>query len=92
LQRIGQCGRAGHGQRGTCGSAYVVVHDQVLHRRQRILERLHHVHALVRAPGGALYLYHNDESQHDGVHRWRFDGAETLRELEFLALVLPVSQ
>ena len=42
--------------------------------------------SLVRAPGGALYLYHNDESQHDGVHRWRFDGAETLRELEFLPL------
>ena len=43
--------------------------------------------SLARAPGGgALYLYHNDESQHDGVHRWRLDGAETLRELEFLPL------
>ncbi len=43
--------------------------------------------SLARAPGsGALYLYHNDESQHDGVHRWRLDGIETLRELEFLPL------
>jgi len=85
---------------GCCSSE--VPHQPVLDAPQSGLHRtivLRHLEAaqagqagnsfnpsLVRAPGGALYLYHNDESQHDGVHRWRFDGAETLRELEFLPL------
>ena len=30
---------------------------------------------------GRLYLYHNDESSHGGVHRWRIDGADDVREL-----------
>lgn len=29
-----------------------------------------------------LYLYHNDESTHGGVHRWRFDGWDDIRELQ----------
>ena len=35
---------------------------------------------LVRS-GTRLYLYHNDEWAHGGVHRWRIDGADELREL-----------
>ena len=35
---------------------------------------------LVRADAN-LYLYHNDEGQHGGVHRWRIDGWQTLRDL-----------
>lgn len=35
---------------------------------------------LVRA-GGRLYLYHNDESSHGGVHRWRIDGWNEVQEL-----------
>jgi hypothetical protein len=35
---------------------------------------------LVRA-GQHLYLYHNDESSHGGVHRWRIDGADSLQIL-----------
>jgi hypothetical protein len=35
---------------------------------------------LVRV-GDQLYLYHNDESSHGGVHRWRFDGWQDLKEL-----------
>lgn len=35
---------------------------------------------LVRA-NGRLYLYHNDESAHGGVHRWRIDGADDVREM-----------
>ena len=31
--------------------------------------------------GGHLYLWHNDENVHSGVHRWRIDGADTLRVL-----------
>ncbi len=31
--------------------------------------------------GSRLYLYHNDESSHGGVHRWRFDGWDDLVEL-----------
>ncbi len=31
--------------------------------------------------GARLYLYHNDESTHGGIHRWRLDGWDTVREL-----------
>ena len=36
--------------------------------------------SLVRS-NGRLYLYHNDESSHGGVHRWRIDGADDIGEL-----------
>jgi hypothetical protein len=36
--------------------------------------------ALVRV-GGKLYLWHNDESVHAGVHRWRIDGLETVERV-----------
>jgi hypothetical protein len=29
--------------------------------------------------GGVLYLWHNDESAHSGIHRWRIDGADQIR-------------
>lgn len=32
--------------------------------------------------GGRLYLWHNDESVHAGVHRWRIDGVDQMRTLE----------
>ena len=32
--------------------------------------------------GGQLYLWHNDESVHGGIHRWRIDGANRMRILE----------
>lgn len=35
---------------------------------------------LVRS-GGRIYVYHNDESSHGGVHRWRIDGADDIGEL-----------
>ena len=31
--------------------------------------------------GPRLYLYHNDESSHGGVHRWRIDGWDDIVEL-----------
>jgi hypothetical protein len=31
---------------------------------------------------GQLYLWHNDESGHAGVHRWRIDGADRVQVLE----------
>lgn len=31
--------------------------------------------------GARLYLYHNDESSHGGVHRWRIDGWEDIGDL-----------
>jgi hypothetical protein len=34
--------------------------------------------SLVRAPDGLMYFYHNDESQHDGVHQWVLRGADAL--------------
>ena len=35
---------------------------------------------LVRA-GGNLFMHHNDESVHGGVHRWRIEGWDSVREL-----------
>jgi hypothetical protein len=32
--------------------------------------------------GGQLYLWHNDEGVHGGVHRWRIDGAARVKTLE----------
>ena len=31
--------------------------------------------------GSFLYLYHNDESTHGGVHRWRIDGWDDVQQL-----------
>ncbi|MBV8784978.1 MAG: hypothetical protein JOZ67_12385 [Gammaproteobacteria bacterium] len=36
---------------------------------------------------GELYLWHNDESVHSGVHRWRIDGADRTQTLS--AAILP---
>ena len=36
---------------------------------------------LVQAANGRLYLWHNDESNHAGVHRWQIDGLSTIRYL-----------
>ncbi len=35
---------------------------------------------LVKLPDGRAFLYHNDESLHGGVHRWRIDGLDTVAE------------
>ena len=32
--------------------------------------------------GSHLYLYHNDESSHGGVHRWRIDGWDDVVEMD----------
>jgi hypothetical protein len=34
--------------------------------------------SLITAPGGQVYFYHNDESKHDGTHRWQLAGADSL--------------
>ncbi|QJD80133.1 PA14 domain-containing protein [Spirosoma rhododendri] len=31
-------------------------------------------------PDGAIYIYHAEEAGHGGIHRWRVDGLETIRE------------
>jgi hypothetical protein len=37
---------------------------------------------LVRSTDGNLFLYHGDESDHAGVHRWKITGLKTIREEE----------
>jgi hypothetical protein len=32
--------------------------------------------------GGKVYLWHNDEAVHGGVHRWRLDGLDSIKLLE----------
>lgn len=32
--------------------------------------------------GGKVYLWHNDESVHGGIHRWRIEGADRIRTIE----------
>jgi hypothetical protein len=34
----------------------------------------------VTLPDGRAFIYHNDESVHGGVHRWRLDGLDTVTE------------
>ena len=36
--------------------------------------------AVVKGPDGNLYVYHNDESIHAGVHRWKVTGLNTISE------------
>jgi len=36
--------------------------------------------ALVKGPDGCLYLYHNDESGHSGIHRWKISNLESVKE------------
>lgn len=36
---------------------------------------------------GKIYLYHNDESSHSGVHRWLIEGTETIKELTGMGCV-----
>jgi hypothetical protein len=35
---------------------------------------------VIIAPNGITYAYHNDESYHGGVHRWRIDNLSTIAE------------
>lgn len=35
---------------------------------------------LVKLPDDRVFLYHNDESLHAGVHRWRIEGLDTVAE------------
>ena len=35
---------------------------------------------LVRDTNGDLYLWHGEESDHAGIHRWKINGAETIAE------------
>ncbi|HEX8020250.1 FlgD immunoglobulin-like domain containing protein [Mucilaginibacter sp.] len=36
--------------------------------------------SVVKLPNGDTYLYHNDESMHGGVHRWKINGLTTIKE------------
>ncbi len=36
--------------------------------------------SVIKAPNGKVYLYHNDENMHGGIHRWQLSGFETLHE------------
>ncbi len=35
---------------------------------------------MVKGPAGDYYLYHGDESDHAGVHRWKISGLNTINE------------
>lgn len=35
---------------------------------------------LVKGPDGSLYLYHNDESGHSGIHRRKISNLESVKE------------
>ncbi|SEM62870.1 PA14 domain-containing protein [Mucilaginibacter gossypiicola] len=36
--------------------------------------------SVVKLPNGDTYLYHNDESMHGGVHRWKISGLSSIKE------------
>jgi len=37
-------------------------------------------HGLVRRPDGTIYIYHNDEGFHGGIHRWRIENLGSIHE------------
>jgi DNA-binding beta-propeller fold protein YncE len=37
-------------------------------------------HGIVRRPDGTVYIYHNDEGFHGGIHRWRIENLGSIRE------------
>lgn len=39
--------------------------------------------ASVKDAAGNVYVYHNDESNHGGVHRWKISGLNTIQEQNF---------
>ena len=39
-------------------------------------------HGIVRLRNGVIYIYHNDEGFHGGVHRWRIDDLASIRAQE----------
>ena len=39
---------------------------------------------LVKGTNGALYLFHGDESDHAGLHRWKITGLNTIKEQDFI--------
>jgi flagellar hook assembly protein FlgD/sugar lactone lactonase YvrE len=39
-------------------------------------------HGIAVRPDGVIYIYHNDEGFHGGVHRWRVDNLSSIREQE----------
>ncbi|MBG9377063.1 hypothetical protein I5907_12535 [Panacibacter sp. DH6] len=47
--------------------------------------------ALVEDKEGNLYLYHNDESYHSGIHRWHISGFNTITE-QTIPIQLPAVQ
>ncbi len=36
--------------------------------------------SLIRLPDGRVFLYHGEENDHSGLHRWKVDGLNTIRE------------
>jgi hypothetical protein len=46
--------------------------------------------SLVKTSDGGLYLYHNDESYHSGVHRWKITGLSSIQE-QVIPVVLAVT-
>lgn len=39
-------------------------------------------HGIVARPDGVVYIYHNDEGFHGGIHRWRVDNLSSIHEQE----------
>jgi hypothetical protein len=44
---------------------------------------------IVKDPSGDLYLYHNDESHHSALHRWKISGLNTIQEQSIPVTVQP---
>jgi hypothetical protein len=48
--------------------------------------------SLVKDAAGDVYLYHNDESVHGGVHRWKITGLNTIQEQSIPVTFSPTAQ
>jgi hypothetical protein len=47
---------------------------------------------VVKDPGGDLYLYHNDESHHSALHRWKISGLNTIQEQTIHLSIAPANE
>lgn len=47
---------------------------------------------IVKDSNGDLYLYHNDESHHSAIHRWKISGLNTIQEQTVHLSIAPANQ
>ena len=77
-QFVGQFGTPNRNYRMVCGSS---VSSQALKEFGVPGKAGNALSPSLTEHDGTLYLYHNDEGNHGGVHRWHVEGMDTMAQL-----------